>query len=534
MKECFLSIIQRVDYMSINKLDLKIISFLQEKNKLDLTDSYKRFSRSANSLKRHIANINLYLPTEKQIKIVGNTVISNLKYNDYISLVSTLSLDDYISSQKERNFAIIVLSFFNKYLNTTKLYEEIGISLTTKKKDTKALNEYLKEKNLSMEIIPKKGIEIVGHERSYRILTTSILASLLEIDSFGNIINRKANNPLQKMIIKIFSEKAEAQICQAKELLDKLIEVNKMRMSYLSKKFCFIYLILTLYRIQEGNGIESITKLKLKIRKYQLLKEQNQDENLFLDYLISSLDYTFYELPPLDNQLQEVTITFINEIQKNIITTFHNYDLLFNEVYKYVYKSIIRNKYDYTFYDDKLDHTHTELPKLFGIVSRAIPVLEKKIDIRFSDIQISTMTLIFRKFIMENKVIGRNSKKIVIVTNSAVEKTSFFVENLRHYIDLKVVGNININEIHQLKNLEYDLIITFSNRIATLIEDENYSCIKLNFYLHQSDIQQLLDLGFSSSSRRKILSDVFLKDISNKSPDEIKELLLKKYSSHFL
>jgi hypothetical protein len=43
-----------------------------------------------------------------------------------------------------------------------------------------------------------------------------------------------------------------------------------------------------------------------------------------------------------------------------------------------------------------------------------------------------------------------------------------------------------------------------------------------------------LDLGFSSSSRRKILSDVFLKDISNKSPDEIKELLLKKYSSHFL
>ncbi|WP_285767429.1 helix-turn-helix domain-containing protein [Peribacillus sp. SI8-4] len=520
--------------MSINKLDLEIISYLQEKGTLDLSDSYKRFNRSTNSLKRHIANINLYLPNENQIKIVGTTVSSHLKYNDYINFVSKLSLDEYVSSQKERNFAIIILSFFNKYLNTTKLYEEIGISLTTKKKDTKALNEYLKGKNLSMEIIPKKGMEIVGHERSYRILTTSILASLLEIDSSGNIINRRANNPLQKMIIQIFSEKAKAQICQAKELLERLIEENEMRMSYLSKKFCFIYLVLTLYRIQEGDSIERVTKLTFKVRKYRLLQTKNQDENVFMDYLISSLDYTFYESPPLDQQLQEVIIAFINEIQKNIITIFHNYDLLFDEVYKYVYKSIIRNKYDYHFYDDKLDHTHTELPNLFGVVSNAMPVLENKIDIHFSSIQISTLTLIFRKFIMENKVIGRNSKKIVIVTNSAIEKTHFFVENLRHYIDLKVVGTININELHQLKDLEYDLIITFSNRIAALLEDENHSCMKLNFYIHQSDIQKLLALGFSSSSRRKILSDVFIEEITNKSADDIKALLLEKYSSHFL
>lgn len=520
--------------MSINNLDLKIISFLQEKGKLDLTYSDQLFGRSANSLKRHIVNINLYLPTEKQIIISGNMVLSTLRYNDYINFVSNLSLDEYISSQRERNFIIIVSSFLNESLNTTKLYEEMGISLTTKKKDNKALTEYLKVRNLDVKVVPKRGIEIVGHERAYRILTTSILASLLEIDSFGNLINRKANNPLQKMIIKIFSEKTQVEIHQAKELLEEFIETNELRMSYPSKKFCYIYLILSLYRIKKGSILKGDEKPNLKVRKYQLLKEQDPNENLFLDYLVSSLDYTFHRPLPIDKQLQEVTIAFIDEIQKNIITTFYNYELVFTEVYQYIYKSIIRNKYEYNFYDNKLDDTHKELSKLFGIINRALPVIENKIDLQFSRIQISTLTLIFRKFIMGNKVVGRNSRKIVIVTNSAVEKTSFFVENLKHYVDVTIVGNININEFHQLKNLKYDSIITFSNRIATLLEEENYSCIKLNFYLHQSDIEKLLGLGFSSSSRRKILSDVFLKEISNKSPDEIKKLLLKKYSSHFL
>ncbi|MBT2698979.1 helix-turn-helix domain-containing protein [Bacillus sp. ISL-40] len=523
--------------MSINKLDLKIISFLQEKGKLDLTDSDQLFGRSANSLKRHIVNINLYLPTEKQIKILGTTVLSTLTYNDYINFMNNLSLDEYFSSQSERIFTIIVLCFLNKSLNTTRLYEEIGISLTTKKKDNRALTEYLKLRNLDMEIIPKRGIEIVGDEINFRILTTSILASMLEMDYFGKLINRKANNPLQKMITMIFSEKTKIEIRQATELLEDFIEINEMRVSYPSKKFFYIYLILSLYRIKSGILLKADEKLQLKVRTYHLLKikdHDEKDENLFLDYLISSLDYTSYTPPPIDNQLKEVIITFIAEIQKNIITTFYSSEPVFNEVYKYIYKSIIRNKHDYHFYDNKLDDTHRELPKLFGIVSRAIPVIESKIDIQFTRQQISTLTLIFRKFIMENKIIGRNSKRIVIVTNSTVEKTSFFVENLRHYVDVTIVENININELHLLKDLDYNSIITFSNRIATLLGEENYTCIKLNFYLHPDDIEKLLGLGFSSSSRRKILSDPFLDEIANKSPSEIKKLLLQKFSSHFL
>lgn len=135
---------------------------------------------------------------------------------------------------------------------------------------------------------------------------------------------------------------------------------------------------------------------------------------------------------------------------------------------------------------------------------------------------------------MENKVIGRNSKKIVIVTNSAVEKTNFFVKNLRHHLEVTVVDILNINEIYLIEDLNFDIIITFSNRIASLLAEQNYSCIKLKFYFDQKDIDLLLKLGFSSSSRRKILSDYFINEISDLNSNEIKKLLLNKYNSHFL
>lgn len=478
-------------------------------------------------------NINLHLPDDKQLRIEKNTIISQLKYNDYIDFVSNLQLEHYISSQKERIAAIIVFSFFYPILNVSKLYEKMGMSLTTKKKDNKALTEYLNKRNLRFEVVPKKGMKVAGSERSYRILTASILVSLVEIDSAGNLMNRKANNPLQKMIFEVFAEMAKVEIAEAKDLLNKFIKENQVRMSYPSKKFCLLCLVLSLYRFRQGYMLEAEMELDLKVPNYQLFINQKR-ENLFFTYLAASLDYMSFSPPPMDTRLKMAVLAFINQVQDHIVTTFYDYEAIFNEVYSYIYKCYIRNKLDYNLYDKKLDDTHKVLPKLYRTVSKATPIIETKMDVQFSKLQISALTLLVRKFTMKNKVIGRNSRKIVIVSNSAIEKTSYFAENLRHHLDVTVAGTYNINELYELEHIEYDLIITFSNRIAALLAENSYSCVKLNFYLNQRDIDKLLKIGFSSSSRRKILSDHFIDEIKDKDPEEIKELLLTKYPSHFL
>lgn len=65
--------------------------------------------------------------------------------------------------------------------------------------------------------------------------------------------------------------------------------------------------------------------------------------------------------------------------------------------------------------------------------------------------QLSTLTLIFREHVLKNKIAGRNLKKIVIITNSAKEKSTFFSQQLLYYFDIQVIAILNINELYQLK-----------------------------------------------------------------------------------
>lgn len=107
------------------------------------------------------------------------------------------------------------------------------------------------------------------------------------------------------------------------------------------------------------------------------------------------------------------------------------------------------------------------------------------------------------------------------------------MEILKIYTDVDIVLKININELYLLKDTEYDLIITFSNRIKSLLEFNGYENIKLNFYLGNEDVEKLFSLGVSTGSR-KIKVNGFIEEIKGKSEEEIKELLLNKYEHYFL
>lgn len=162
--------------LSINKSELKLLKRIQEKKSFNLEESEVVFNKSEISLKRNISNLNSYLPDEKKLKILNNTVTAEIDYRDYIEFVHNLSLNDYIISQGERINLMIVYSFFSEILNMTSLYDNLGISLTTKKKDSKELSNILESNELKSEIVAKKGIKVVGNERNYRILIASILS----------------------------------------------------------------------------------------------------------------------------------------------------------------------------------------------------------------------------------------------------------------------------------------------------------------------------------------------------------------------
>lgn len=497
-----------------------------------MNNSEKLFNKSASSLKRNILNINSYLPENKRFIIDGVNVSGSLTYKDYIDFVESISASSYISSPSERVSLMMVYAFLDNQLNMTWLYQEIGMSLTTKKKDSKQLSDIARHKGLGVEQIPKKGIRIVGDERRFRITTVSILSSLLEINADDQIIGRRANNPLEKRIINYFLKQCQDVIDQQRTLFRQFISDNQLRFSYPSRKFIYIYIIVSQYRQLQGLYLTSEEDNHLDVQRYHYFNQPFEDA--LFDNLISSMDHLTGQHIANDSELQQLVSRFIGNIEQQIITRFYTYQPLFDEVYRYLYKSILRNQYHYNFYDHKLEDTQANYPNLYDIVSASASMIEQRYAIVLTPSHLSTLTLIFRKFIMNNKVIGRNTQRLVIVSNSAIDKISFFAEILTHHVDITIVDCLNINELHDIHRLDYDFIVVFSNRIAMLLEENGLPCIKLNFYLADSDVHNLLNLGFSASSRRKIPSDRFLADIAGKSVEEIRTLLSEKYGSHFL
>lgn len=106
--------------------------------------------------------------------------------------------------------------------------------------------------------------------------------------------------------------------------------------------------------------------------------------------------------------LEDKMIQFISGIQSNIITDIYSHHELFQEIYQFIFKCILRSDYHFDFYDNKLDQTAEKFPNLYRLIEQNSFISN---ELQLSSDQIATLTLIFRKHINENKILGRNTKE---------------------------------------------------------------------------------------------------------------------------
>ena len=517
--------------MSIHSYDLQTCAFIQEKQTLSLEKCSRLSGKSIASVKRSIAAVNEYLAPAQQILISNNQAIFQMTYPEYLAFIQSLTLEDYVPSQNERLDIMVIYAFFNPALNMSHLYETLHFSPSTKKKDSRALSEWLKTQNLGTEVVPKTGVRIVGDELTFRICVTSILSRYLEVGQDFQLTRRLANHPLQTMIAEYFLIQADAEIQTVRTQLMQLIETCHFRISYASVKFLYIYLSCAYFRQHFGHPLETSRELPVPVQDYHLMKRTA--ENTFVNHLISSLDFSTRVMTPVNEHLFAITRELVRKVQNNIITRICDDRFIYEEVYAYLHKSLIRNTYHFSFYDNKLEETKEQYHRLYDILSSAISDYEETYQTRLSHFQIASLTLIFRKFTNRNKLAGRNRKKLVIVTNSSIEKIDFFMERMKFRVDVELLDVININELYLLEKLDYDFLIVFSNRISTMLDSLGYSCVKLHFYLTEQDFELLNHMGFSTS-RRKLKIGAFLAEIRGMEEREATDYLLERYSDFFL
>lgn len=158
-------------------------------------------------------------------------------------------------------------------------------------------------------------------------------------------------------------------------------------------------------------------------------------------------------------------------------------------------------------------------------------IIEKPLNIKFNHQQLSSLTLIFVKWIAKNKLLETDRKKIIISTNVSNERIDFFVERLHSFINFEYVTVLNINEIHKFN--DFDLIITFSNRMTNVLNRYRYFPIQVNFFIENIDLLKLFEAGCEIASNRLVASKI-IEEVSTMDKVDAENLLRKKYGDIFL
>ncbi|MFT3943955.1 MAG: helix-turn-helix domain-containing protein [Ancrocorticia sp.] len=519
--------------MALSEFSLYLANRIQEKGTVPIAFLAERYGKSPSTVRRCIADLNEFLPPPKRFVTTDAAVVSRAHYPDLVALIQSLRISDYVTTVPERLDYLLALSLTEEFINFSSMYDALAISQSTRKKDRSSLARMLESLGFSMTSFPAKGVRIQGREDRYRIRLSEIFAQVIEIDHDDRVVPRLANNPLQQLIYE------EIELCvrrfgPALASLVAMLREYRIKLSYSSKKLLYVYYVVACYRASLGYGLAGIELPRTA--SYPIFVDDGEagaSENLLANALLASLDSSSELEIAHSEQIWGMCERFVDAVEARIVTTFYSKRALVREIYRYISKLSIRRALRYDFYDNKLDDVAAELSFLFEQVGRAYSE-HLECFMTLTQAQLSTLTLILRKHVLANKIAGRNTKKVVLISNSAIEKTGFFAELLQYHFDVEVVATLNIAELHVLHDLDFEELICFSNRIAKSLHDLGFHCIKVPYFLHHEDIDYLLGLGFSSNSHRKLLASEFTRRFAEDNPPDIEDYLRRTYPNIFI
>lgn len=515
--------------MGLSYNDLSLLRFIQKRQSIPLVKVAAQFEKNEISIRRAVEQINLYSPAPL-IEIKKGLCLSRLSYKEFVDFIQKMGMEDYASSWLERIRVMIVTIFFNGYVNASALYEQWGLSLTTKKQDSAHLRRHLADHGLTLVTLKKKGLAIEGDELQLRFLVINILHPLLEFTDENRIEVRFANTPLEKQSYELAAPSLLAASDQAVEQLSAFLASTGLSLNYPSKKFLLLFICL----MQSRPVDESMQfSYRLPLAPLNMSFSDNPRENRLYNVALSMLNFSRSLEFPFDGRLWQTTEQFAEQVVSSLPEPFSIREEFLEELYSYFYREITLDKFHCTFVDKTVENTKEQFLGLYHLIQKYGVYFKAAFNFSFVDEHLSTLTLLVQKHILRNRIVDRQRKKIVVVTSINFERVSFFLEQIREHVALEWMGTLNINEIHLLEELEYDCIFCFSSRIYNILSAQDLPVIRLNFFVGREDIDLLLQRGFSTLKHR-FLASGFVLELAGKSQREMVEYLKEQYGDYFV
>ncbi len=515
--------------MGLSYNDLSLLRYIQKRQRISLSKVALQFQKDEISIRRTIERINLF-SHKPLVEIQKGFCLSPLNYKEFVDFIQQITMSDYNSSYIERIRIMIVTIFFDGYVNASSLYENWGLSLTTKKQDTAHLRQFLSGHGLSLVTLKKKGLTIEGDELQLRFLVIDILHPLLEFTPENRIAVRKANTPLEKQCYDLANTDLQSVSHQAVERLNFFLTEYNLSLNYPSKKFLLLFIC-----IMEIRPVDESMKFcyRLPLAPLNIRFVDDIKVNRLYNVAFSMMNFSRSLDFPFDKRLWYTTEQFTEQVVSHLKHPFTIQEEFINELYNYLYREITLDHFHCTFVDKTVENTKEQFSDLYDTVRKYEVYFKASYNFSFMDEHLSTLTLMVQKHILRNRTINRQYKKIVVMTSINFERVSFFLEQIKEYVELQWMGTLNINEIHRLKDLDYDYIFCFSSRIFNILHAHNLPVIRMNFFVDNSDMKTLLANGFSTRKHR-FLTTSFVSEIGGKSESEMEAYLKENYGDYFV
>lgn len=465
----------RVKYMYLNQRSREILlNLIENKGKsLFISDLADYYNISERSIRYDLKNIDYFLekhglPSLKrnikiEIKIEEDKKNTDIGKFDYVKQL--LNKDNHVYTQEERKNIIFMELLKEEYTTIDDLSEILKVSRSTVNLDLIKLREDLKELNLEINFINKKGLRIDGNDEYIRRKAFEIIANDSDyIRSFEEsllAVSPQNGPPIKNLFEKIVEE---VEILAGKKYTEQSFDdlVNQ--------------LIIVIYRIKKGkyilllnDGLADVRYTKefsILEKKVEMLEKEFSvkipaDElyfitNLFLEgNLLRANDYLSEDWVELHLFVNELIERISHKLQVDLSKDPGLFDALvlhLGPAFRRLQNKVNRE-------NQLLDYIKENYNFIYTTISEAIESISVDGAI-FNEDEIGFVTLHVVSALEKLPVVNQKLK-VLIVCNSGLGTAKLLESKIKRYFDFEIINTIAERELNKyLSDYQVDLIIS--------------------------------------------------------------------------
>lgn len=464
------------------------------------------------TIRYEIEKIEEYLNENYRIENTSNIELAKgtIKIKD-VQIVKKILKDNYsikFLSSDEREIYILLQILFKRSINQGKMAEKLDVSRNTLKLYLKNIKELLKNHNLKLELLPKKGLVLTGEEENIR---------LCALNFFGILKNYK--NYLFKEIIEkeIFIEEngivSFINYCQ--KLMNRIVSDEAFE---IIKKYLKIAIIMgkngnSIKKIKNENFLEETEEYKA-VKKASALLESSYDiefskveylkiTDFFLGSHTYNHKYSYYENWV---EIEVLVKKLIQKFNKRIDVDISKDDILLDGLLNHLKPTVYRIQNGIQLENSIYLEVIESYPNLFKITKEIMNELEMYIEKDFSDDEIAFITIHFKASMDRNRVIIKNKKKVLLVCGMGYGTSKLLAQQLKELFSIDIIDIIPKHLlIASLNKNEIDVIVT---TIDLELPDFMIPVIKVKPILSTENINTLKKNGFEKRNKKYLLSEI--------------------------